>query len=42
MNIALIAHDKEKPNMISLCVRYKDALMVCNLVVYGTTGKLSK
>ena len=42
MNIALIAHDKEKPNMISLCVRYKDALMGCNLVATGTTGKLIK
>ena len=42
MNNALIAHDKEKPNMISLCVRYKDALMGCNLVATGTTGKLIK
>ena len=42
MNIALIAHDKQKPNMISLCVRYKEALMNCNLVATGTTGKLIK
>lgn len=40
MKIGLIAHDKEKPNMIALCVKYKDALKGNELVATGTTGKL--
>lgn len=40
MKIGLIAHDKEKPNIIALCVKYKDALDGNELVATGTTGKL--
>lgn len=40
MRIGLIAHDKEKPDMIALCIRYKDALSPHELFATGTTGKL--
>ena len=40
MRVGLIAHDKEKPNMISLCIRFKSALAPHELVATGTTGKL--
>ena len=40
MNIGLIAHDKEKPSMIALCIKYKDVLAQHHLVATGTTGKL--
>lgn len=40
MRIALIAHDKEKPEMIALAVKYKDALKNHELYATGTTGKL--
>ena len=40
MNIGLIAHDKEKPSMIALCIKYKDVLAPHHLVATGTTGKL--
>lgn len=40
MNIGLIAHDKEKPSMIALCIKYKDVLTPHHLVATGTTGKL--
>lgn len=40
MKIALIAHDKKKPEMIALCVKYKDVLDEHELFATGTTGKL--
>lgn len=40
MRIALIAHDKEKPEMIALCVKYKDSLAPNELYATGTTGRL--
>lgn len=40
MRIALIAHDKEKPEMIALAVKYKDVLSKNELYATGTTGKL--
>ncbi|MCI5745903.1 MAG: methylglyoxal synthase [Erysipelotrichaceae bacterium] len=38
MNIALIAHDKNKQDMISLCKEYKDVLAKHVLYATGTTG----
>ena len=38
MRIALIAHDKKKPEMIA--VKYKDCLEKNELYATGTTGKL--
>ena len=40
MKIALIAHDKKKPEIIALCIRFKKALQGHELVATGTTGKL--
>ena len=40
MKIALIAHDKKKPEMIALCIRYKEILSKHELFATGTTGKL--
>lgn len=40
MRVGLIAHDKEKPSMISMCIRYRDALSPHELFATGTTGKL--
>lgn len=40
MRIALVAHDKEKPQMIALCVKYKKSLEANELYATGTTGKL--
>ena len=40
MRIALIAHDKKKPEMIALAVKYKDCLEKNELYATGTTGKL--
>ncbi len=40
MKIALIAHDKKKPEMIALAVKYKDCLEKNELYATGTTGKL--
>lgn len=40
MKIALIAHNQKKPDMISLCIRYKDVLEGHELYATGTTGKL--
>ena len=42
MKIGLIAHDKEKPNIIALCVKYKDALDGNELVATGLTVKCMK
>ena len=40
MKIALIAHNQKKPDMIALCIKYKDALEGHELFATGTTGKL--
>ena len=40
MKIALIAHDKNKPEIIALCIRFKKALIGHELVATGTTGRL--
>ncbi len=40
MKIALIAHDKKKPQMIELAQRYKDTLSRHTLIATGTTGQL--
>ncbi len=38
MNIALIAHDKKKPEMVDLVKRFKHVLKKHNLYSTGTTG----
>ncbi|MDC7243040.1 MAG: methylglyoxal synthase [Sphaerochaetaceae bacterium] len=38
MKIALIAHDKMKPEMIDFAKKYKDILKKHDLVATGTTG----
>jgi methylglyoxal synthase len=40
MNIALIAHDKKKEDMINFAIAYKDILKKHHLCATGTTGKL--
>lgn len=40
MNIALIAHDKKKPEMIELVLKHKQTLEKHNLFATGTTGGL--
>ncbi len=40
MRIALIAHDKKKPEMIELAIKYKDILAKHELYATGTTGTL--
>ena len=40
MNIALIAHDKKKNDMIELAIKYKDTLATPTLFATGTTGTL--
>ncbi|MCM8900338.1 methylglyoxal synthase [Caldicoprobacter algeriensis] len=40
MNIALIAHDKKKEDMVNFCVAYKHILGKHKLCATGTTGKL--
>ena len=40
MEIALIAHDKKKVEMITLTMKYYDFLKHHNLIATGTTGKL--
>ena len=39
-NIALIAHDKEKPKLIEWCREHKDELMKHNLYGTGTTARM--
>ncbi|RBP63284.1 methylglyoxal synthase [Alkalibaculum bacchi] len=39
MNIALIAHDKKKDDMIKLALAYRNILKNHNLYATGTTGK---
>jgi methylglyoxal synthase len=40
MNIALIAHDKKKEDMINFAIAYKDILAKHHLCATGTTGQL--
>lgn len=40
MNIALIAHDKKKPDMVTLTFAYQSILKPHSLFATGTTGKL--
>ena len=40
MNIALIAHDKKKNEIIELAKKYKDVLAAHELYATGTTGTL--
>ena len=40
MNIALIAHDKKKGDMIELAIKFKDTLGKHTLYATGTTGTL--
>ena len=40
MNIALVAHDKKKKDMIEFAKRYESTLREHNLFATGTTGKL--
>lgn len=40
MNIALIAHDKKKEDMITFCIAYKTILEKHKLCATGTTGRL--
>lgn len=39
MNIALIAHDKKKDEIVSLAKKYQEVLKEHNLFATGTTGK---
>ncbi|WP_421379194.1 methylglyoxal synthase [Bacillus salacetis] len=39
MNIALIAHDKKKDNLIRFVIAYKDIFQKHSLFATGTTGK---
>ncbi len=39
-NVALIAHDKMKPEIINFSLKYKDVLQKCKLIATGTTGQL--
>lgn len=38
MNIALIAHDKKKDDMVNFCIAYRDILAKHHLCATGTTG----
>ena len=40
MNIALIAHDKKKKDIINFSIAYRDILKKHHLCATGTTGKL--
>ena len=40
MNIAFIAHDKKKDDMISFMIKHKDKIIGHNIFATGTTGKL--
>jgi methylglyoxal synthase len=42
MNIALIAHDKKKDDMVLFCKKYVDTFKNHTLVATGTTGGLVK
>ncbi len=38
--VALIAHDKKKPDLIKLTKKYREKLSKCRLIATGTTGKV--
>ncbi len=40
MNIALVAHDKKKEQMVRFCIAYRYILSQYNLFATGTTGRL--
>ncbi|NLX69701.1 MAG: methylglyoxal synthase [Clostridiales bacterium] len=40
MNIALIAHDRKKEEMVNFCIAYRGILAKHSLCATGTTGKL--
>ncbi|NLO83254.1 MAG: methylglyoxal synthase [Clostridiales bacterium] len=40
MNIALIAHDRKKEEMVNFCIAYKNILAKHSLCATGTTGRL--
>lgn len=40
LSIALIAHDKMKPEMIDFVIKHKEVLAKCKLIATGTTGRL--
>ncbi len=40
MNIALIAHDAMKPQMIEFAKEHREILALCNIIATGTTGTL--
>ncbi len=40
LNIALIAHDKKKEDMVNFCIAYREILENHRLCATGTTGKL--
>lgn len=40
MRIALIAHDKKKPDMVRFVQRHRQRLAACELVATGTTGRI--
>lgn len=40
MKIALIAHDKKKPELIEFAKKHKDVLSKYELIATGTTGKM--
>ncbi len=40
MNIAIIAHDKKKEQLLSFCTRYAGVLAKNKLFATGTTGKV--
>lgn len=40
MNVALIAHDKKKSQMVDFCIAYRDILAKHRLYGTGTTGRL--
>lgn len=40
MNIALIAHDKKKEDIVNFCIAYQNILEKHSLCATGTTGKL--
>ncbi len=39
MNIALIAHDKKKNEMVQFCTAHQDTLKAHTLIATGTTGQ---
>jgi len=40
LSVALIAHDRMKPEMINFAMQYKEILSKCQIVATGTTGSL--